>query len=756
MLLARLTVRPWLIAVLVGILATGSWWYLKRAHNSSDVEVGPVTFNRDVAPVVFSKCATCHHAGEAAPFNLLTYDDVKRRGRQIVDVTQRRFMPPWLPSEDHGDFIGSRRLTDRELLVIKKWVDSGTPVGEAADLPAAPSFTEGWQAGPPDLVLETPDYKVSAEGSDVFRNFVIPIKSESSRWVQSIELRPTNPRVTHHARLGVDNSNESLRRDAEDDEPGYAGMAWGQDPDGQLVIWTPGMIATAGTPGIAWRLSPNTCIVLHAHLQPTGKHEVMKFRIGIRFAKEPPNQMPAMLRVGSCNIDIPAGARHHEVKDQYTLPIDVDVQSILPHAHSLCQQVHLVAERPDGSRESLISIEHFDENWHDLYRYREPVRLPRGTKLISTFVYDNTDGNVRNRNYPARRVVYGSNANDEMADIYLQVTAGRPDQRALLMEHYKHYDAQSLVTGHLRTLSLYPNNPWSQEGMASCYIGLGQIGKGIAILEERLKTGPKAVSPIVSLGMAQLLSGNFAKAEERQREAIAMDKDFPLAWFALGKALVMQKKPGAEEAFRRAMELAPAYVDSYLNLADLLMQRGEFDQASELCRAALNRAPETSGIYLKLAEISAKRKDYVESLEYCKQAQRLAPYSHPPKVLLAVFCCANGDNDPGAALLREVRSELPSHPMPPLILGQLARREQQTMAAKGYLAAAASLPLPDNWPDSHKHRFQVLLQSERFQLAQQLQDADLARESLSQWMIYDPENHQLRKIFDELPVKKTP
>ena len=352
-------------------------WYRQRAKPTEEF-----TFAHDIAPIVFSKCSSCHHPGEAAPFSLLTYDDVRRRARQIVEVTQKRLMPPWLPKEGHGDFVGARRLSDRELQTLKMWVETGTPAGDESKMPAPPVIADGWQTGPPDLVLESPAYLLSSQERDVFRNFVVPVPLESPRWVQSIELRPDNPRVTHHARLGVDSSNESARRDVGGTEPGYAGMAWAQDPDGQLVIWAPGLVASPGTAGVAWRLFLKTCLVLHTHMQPSGKSEVVKFRIGIHFAKEPPTQHPAMLRIGSCAIDIPAGEKRHVVTDQYTLPIDVDVQTIFPHAHSLCRELYIAAERSDGSREPLISIEHFDENWHDSYRYRRPVRLPRGTRLF--------------------------------------------------------------------------------------------------------------------------------------------------------------------------------------------------------------------------------------------------------------------------------------------------------------------------------------------------------------------------------------
>jgi tetratricopeptide (TPR) repeat protein len=708
-----------------------------------------VTFSHDVAPIVFEKCASCHHPGEAAPFALLSYDDVKHHARQIVEVTQRRFMPPWLPSE--GDFAGARRLSDQELGTFARWVEAGAPPGELSKAPPTPTFTQGWQTGTPDLVLESPAYHLAAEGRDVFRNFVVPMQLDGPRWIASIELRPTNPRATHHARLGVDSSNESIRRDAEDPEPGYAGMAWAQDPEGQLVIWAPGMIARPATPGIAWRIYPKSCLVLHTHMTPTGKPEVVQFRIGIHFAKEPPAINPVMLRIGSCDIDIPAGASHHVVTDSYTLPIDADVHTVFPHAHSLCKELHVIAEQPDGSKVTIISIDHFDENWHDSYVCRSPVRLPRGTKLVSTFAYDNTDANIRNRNHPARRVVYGSNVTDEMADVYLQITAVHADQRAALMENYKRYEMQNQAVGYRKALELYRDDAFLQEALATCYVGLNEPAKAIATLEQRLKTGPKAVYPVVSLGMALLAGGSAELADGQFRQAIAMDGEYPLAWFGLGRALVTQKQwEEAEKAYRRAIELAPGLVDAQLGLADLLIQRGQLDEAARLCTACVNQSPDLANVYLKLADISARQAKFDESLQFFTEARRAAPYTHPPKVLLAVWFNAHGEKDRAVTLLEEARAQSPEHPVPALLLGQLASRKQDYAAARQYFAAAAALAVPDNWPESHKQRFGVLLSSERFRLAQQTGDRELARESLTQWLTYDPENAQLRQISERL------
>jgi tetratricopeptide (TPR) repeat protein len=714
-------------------------------------KVSTVTFAHDVAPIVFAHCATCHHPGEAAPFSLLTYDDCQRRARQIVELTQKRFMPPWLPNEGENHFAGARTLSDRELKTLKTWVDSGTPRGDESQLPPTPVFADGWQFGTPDLVLESPAYSLAGAGADVFRNFVVPIELAAPRWVESIELRPENPRATHHARLGVDNFNESIRRDAEDEAPGYDGMAWAQDPEGQLVIWAPGLTAHAGTPGVAWRLLPNTCLVLHTHMQPTGKPETVKFQIGIHFAKEAPTENPVMLRVGSCEIDIPAGAAHHTVTDEYVLPIDIDLHNIFPHAHSLCSTVHVVAVYSDGSQRPLVSIEHFDENWHDLYRFAEPIRLPRGAKIRSTFVYDNSDANVRNRHHPPERTVYGSNADDEMADGYLQATPVRPDERAVLVEHYQKYDRQLQIAGYRKAIEGHRDSKWDLEALATNYIGLGKPQEAIAILEQRLQIGQPAVYPLASLGMAYSASGNFLQAESQFRQAIALDEKYALAWFGLGKALVGQEKlDAAEQAFRRALEVAPGLPEVRIALADLLMRRGQLEEAARECTVAIADAPDSAEFHLKLAEIHAKQNRNEESLELCGTARRLAPYTHPPKVLLAVYRFQSGDLESARALLQQASVEFAKHPAPPLFLGQLAMQEKRTEEARKFFAQAAAQPIPGNWPDSHRRRFLALLHTGRLQLAEQLRDAALAREALAELLKLDPDDRRLKARQDQL------
>jgi Tfp pilus assembly protein PilF len=259
------------------------------------------------------------------------------------------------------------------------------------------------------------------------------------------------------------------------------------------------------------------------------------------------------------------------------------------------------------------------------------------------------------------------------------------------------------------------------------------------------------VFPIVSLGMCLLASGDPVRAEAEFRRALTMDREYPLAWLGLGKVLSAQRNSElAEQAFRRALELAPALSEARLNLADLLMRRGQLEEAAEVCSTAMKDSPNAADVCLKMAEIRARQERYDESLKYNEAARRIAPYTHPAKVLLAVNCFQNGDKDRAQALLREALSESPDHPVAALMLGQLARQERQWENARDFLAASASKPMPDNWPDSHRRRFQVLLHSERLQLAQQLQDIHLARASLTEWLKLDPENIQLKQMLAEL------
>src|SRR5438132_3563234 len=204
---------------------------------------GTVTFCKDIAPIIFTQCASCHRAGQAGPFELLTYSQVKKHAQDIASVTQSRYMPPWPPEPGFGAFVGERYLTIDQIGLIRQWVGEGSAEGAPADLPAMPKWTEGWQLGEPDLVVQMAQpYTLPASGKDVYRNFVIPIPTTARRYVQAMELRPGN-KSAHHAFMLYDRTRQSRRIDQQDAEPGFPGMSppvSANTPTGQFVSWQPG------------------------------------------------------------------------------------------------------------------------------------------------------------------------------------------------------------------------------------------------------------------------------------------------------------------------------------------------------------------------------------------------------------------------------------------------------------------------------------------------------------------------------------
>src|SRR5215813_6602978 len=234
-----------------------------------------VTYTRDIAPLVSDRCAMCHHPGGSAPFSLLTYEDVRRRATQIGAVTKKRFMPPWKADPDNGPFVGQHPLTEAEIATIQQWIDQGAAEGDTP-APSPRRWTEGWQLGTPDMVVSLPKpFTLQAEGTDVFRIFVIPVPVDGLHFVRGLEFRPGNPTVVHHANIRIDRSGAARALDDADPAIGYTGLIprAAQYPDGHFLGWTPGQVAPLLPPEFAWRLARGTDLVIEVHMQPSGKSE---------------------------------------------------------------------------------------------------------------------------------------------------------------------------------------------------------------------------------------------------------------------------------------------------------------------------------------------------------------------------------------------------------------------------------------------------------------------------------------------------
>ncbi len=444
----------WTLVLLAGVCAIGPLFARPTPHQAPNSSgAAQVTFNRDIAPIIFHSCSTCHRPGEAAPFSLLNYSDVRKHARQIVDVTRSRAMPPWLPEPHPLKFADELRLSDAEINLIERWVEQSEVEGNAADLPPQPQFVEGWRLGKPDMILTASKPLVlPPQGTDTYWNFIFPVPIHETRWVKAVEIRPGDKQYVHHANILVDRAGASRKRESEPGA-GFGGMeirieSQVFDPDSHLLFWKPGTVPSVEPEGMALRLDKGTDLILNTHLQPSGKPEIIQPSVGLYFTPHAATKFPMLLQLeNDLKLDIPPGDKHFLVTDDFTLPVDVDLMAIYPHAHYLGKDIQAYATLPDGRKETLIHIPNWNLNWQAVYRYAEPVRLPKGTTVSLRYTYDNSDDNPMNPNHPPIRVVGGNRSTDEMCHLWLQVLPvnfdpAQGDPRMMLQEALARHDVE--------------------------------------------------------------------------------------------------------------------------------------------------------------------------------------------------------------------------------------------------------------------------------------------------------------------------
>ena len=426
---------PWSILAAV--------FYMAQAASQESA----VTWSHQIAPLVYNNCTTCHRPGGAGPFSLLTYDDARRWAPQMAAVTSSRYMPPWLPEHGYGDFADERRLTNEQIALIARWVQTGMQQGDASAVPPAPTYSDTWQYGAPDLILtvEHP-FALAAAGTDVFRNFVLPYPLRQTHYIRAMEIRPAAPRIVHHANLLIDRTASFRRAHPAQWKEGVPGMELEVDtgnefdPDSNFLFWKPDTPVLVEPEGMPWRLDPGNDLILNMHLKPSGKPELAAAQIGLYFTAQPPSKQPMLLQLEHDSaLDIPAGEHNFIVEDALRLPVDVDVLGIYPHAHYLGQRMEAWATLPDQHKKWLILIPSWDIDRQSVYRYRSPVFLPKGSTVHMRYTYDNSSANAHNPHIPPVRVKAGNRSEDEMAHLWLQVLpvntpVNGPDPRLLLEE----------------------------------------------------------------------------------------------------------------------------------------------------------------------------------------------------------------------------------------------------------------------------------------------------------------------------------
>ncbi len=573
------------------------------------------TFARDIAPVVFANCSVCHRPGESAPFSLLTYEDARKHAKQIAEVTERRFMPPWLPVEGYGKFVGERRLSVEEIALFQRWHEQGAPEGDPKETPPAPEFIEGWQLGKPDLIVTMPEsFTLPADGRDVYRNFVLPVPVDRARFVRGVEFRPGNPRIVHHAFVLVDDHGGSVALDAADPGPGFEGMDTGSDarsPGGQFVSWQPGKRASFVPEGMSWRLPVGTRLVVQTHLRPSGKPEEIQARVGLFFTDEPPKRAPYKLVLASSTIDIPAGEKNYVLDSSYRLPVDVKVFGLIPHAHYLAREMRAFADLPDGSRRWLLRIDRWDFNWQGDYRFEVPVDLPKGSVLRQHFVYDNSAENPLNPNLPPKRVVFGPNTTDEMGELWLQVLPSTRADYETLNRDYGGFALRKRVEQLERQIAGDPADAGARTEFGKVLMALGREAEAGSQLDEAIRLDNAGAAEAYYLkGMIQVRAGQAEKGRDAFQGAVARDPRHFAALNALGMlALRARIYPEALGYFQRAVEAYPEEAAVQGNLGLVLLRLGRPAEALAPLRRAREIEPENPkrAEMLREAEAAAAR-----------------------------------------------------------------------------------------------------------------------------------------------------
>jgi len=579
----------------VGLVVERVLFTLACALLGARASAQPVTYAKDIAPLVADRCGMCHHPGGSAPFSLLSYEDVKRRATLIASVTERRYMPPWKADPSNGPFVGQQPLSDAEIRLIRRWADEGAAEGDPRDLPPVRAWTEGWQLGKPDVVVTLPQpYTLPPDGTDVFRIFVLPIPTDAVRYVRALEFRPGNPKVVHHANIRIDTTAASHQLDAAQPGPGYDGLIAhsAQYPDGYFLGWTPGQVAPLAPNDLAWRLLPQSDLVVEVHMRPSGRPEPVAPSIGLYFSDTAPTRSPVMLRLGRQSIDIPAGERSYTISDSYVVPVDVDVAAVQPHAHYRAREVHGAATLPDGSTKPLVDVKDWDFRWQHVYRFVTPVHLPKGTRLSMLYTYDNSADNPRNPEQPPKRARWGQRSSDEMGDLWIQVLTRDEHDVARLTREFRPKVLAEDIIGYEIEIEKHPDDAALHDDAAMLDLELGRADGAIAHFTKSLALQPNSAAAHYNLGTALTVARRLEDAVAEYRRALDIDPQYANAHNNLGGVFTAQGR--FEEAireYREVVRLQPASANGFSNLASAYAADGQYERAIEAIDAALRLHP---------------------------------------------------------------------------------------------------------------------------------------------------------------------
>jgi hypothetical protein len=340
----------------------------------------PVTFAEHVAPIIYKHCSECHRPKTAAPFSLLTYEQIAGKAKTIAEVVNDGRMPPWYGAPSHTEFMNRRGLSAKERETLLQWVKFGKAKGDESKMPKPPEAPkERWKIGKPDRVIAAPEHDLPAEGVIDYKYVVLPNVFLNDTWVQGVQILPDNPRVLHHCNMA------------------YVKVGGKFDIANFITGTVPGGEALTLEKGVGFRIPANSVLVLQVHYVTTGKKEKCQISVGLKYASGRIDQHLRFLYLVDNKFRIPPFAPAHRVAASKTLPNDAVGVGLFSHMHVRGRDMTFKAHYPDGKSENLLTIPNYNFDWQLAYRW-EPgkKKFPKGTRLEAIAHYDNSAFNPFN------------------------------------------------------------------------------------------------------------------------------------------------------------------------------------------------------------------------------------------------------------------------------------------------------------------------------------------------------------------------
>jgi len=439
-----------------------------------------ITYSRDVAPILYQKCTGCHHPNDVAPMSLIDYKSARPWAKAIREAVLLKRMPPWFADSTSGHFSNDPSLSESERQIIADWVDQGAKEGNPRDMPPAPSYADGWHIGKPDVVFDIgEDHVLKGSVVDEYIYFTVPTNFTEGHWVQAVELRPGNRKVVHHAHVSVVEpdvpktasgaaqtasgaaqegrsfsdylvrTSDGLRHMRPDSPVVNDACAYNGPEIDRLHIAGEGALASylPGMPPDNYRNDTAKWIPAgaqlrfqihyHSEASSTPTAAIDRTSVGLIFAATPPRHPLRRLDVDNDFFALPPGSEAQEVKQCATFDSDSLLLSLTPHMHYRGKDARFEIQRPGEQVETLLFVPKYDFNWQLKYQLQDPIFVPKGTRLIITFHYDNGQNNHSNPD-PSRTIRWGEPSEEEMMSGWIDYIVVPPTVGSASAAHIEH------------------------------------------------------------------------------------------------------------------------------------------------------------------------------------------------------------------------------------------------------------------------------------------------------------------------------